>query len=628
MKTMKNKIVCYIVLLISGLTSCKDYLEVKSPSAFDSEYVFSSTSDALKMIYSVYSCFPVDAYTSRMSCVFMMNTDVEAAYPGTAIDGSRRDIWAFQPSYSFADIKTTWNICYLAIDRANQCIEGIKASALYAGGDKDMKQMLGEAYCLRAYWYFLLCNYWGDVPLALEASKAGMNLNTPRVDKDSIYSIIIQDLIDHEADMKWAADLSGGIERMNREFAIGMIARLSLFRGGYSMQYDGTMQRKSDYLSYYQIAKTYCQKLISLKDRDLNSDFKQIFLNECQFLTPADDDVLFEVAYVTNNGGDVGWCIGLSVVAGEYGAGTSYLYFPTTYYYSFDPNDKRLPVTCSLYQYQTYNSASSFRQGMLSPTTINPSKWSRAWLKTAPGSTSTKGTGINWPLMRYSDVLLMLAEADNEISGAPTDLAKNALKRVRNRAFAAADRSEKVENYVNALTSKEDFFDAIVNERAWEFGGECLRKFDLVRWNLYGKKIVETKTKLLAMGMSGNAASGYEQYDNLADVLYYRVDNGAISFYNTPYARVTAPTLYDVDDDNKTDTPAGKYWKKSWTKALVTKDATTGVYSASDYIKYNYRGYTDETGASAVPYLLPIHQDIIAASSGVLSNDGYGLKIQ
>jgi hypothetical protein len=65
------------------------------------------------------------------------------------------------------------------------------------------------------------------------------------------------------------------------------------------------MERKSDYLDYYKIAKTYTEKLISLKDRALPTDFKQVFLNESKFVTPSNSDVLFEVPFAIGNG-DVG----------------------------------------------------------------------------------------------------------------------------------------------------------------------------------------------------------------------------------------------------------------------------------------------------------------------------------
>ena len=108
-------------------------------------------------------------------------------------------------------------------------------------------------------------------------------------------------------------------------------------------------------------------------------------------------------------------------------------------------------------------------------------------------SSATKNTGVNWPVLRYADVLLLLAEADNEINNGPTDEAKQMLKRVRERAFANAEsKSQKVDEYINQLTSYNDFKQAIINERAWELGGECIRKFDLIRWNEYAKAAVQT----------------------------------------------------------------------------------------------------------------------------------------
>lgn len=84
---MNYKIITIIGLALLFLTSCKDYLEVDSPSSFSKDYVFSNTSDTKKALLSVYSLFGADPYTSRMSNVWMQNTDVEAQQPGAAPDG-------------------------------------------------------------------------------------------------------------------------------------------------------------------------------------------------------------------------------------------------------------------------------------------------------------------------------------------------------------------------------------------------------------------------------------------------------------------------------------------------------------------------------------------------------------
>lgn len=670
---MKKYLIIASLFIGTVFSSCEDYLNVESLSSFDADYVFSTETDALNMLLGAYACFPTDYFTSRMSCVFMQNTDVEATSVSAARDNSRRDVWSLEPQQSFSDMTNCWNMCYLAIDRANQCIEGIQNSKLYKEGNENMNHLLGEAYCMRAFWYYFLINFYGDVPPALEASKAGMALDRDRADKNRIYSELIQNLLDTEEDMYWADELNGGIERMNREFALGMIARLSLFRAGYSMQKDGTMKRADDYQQYYQIAKDASEKLISLKDRQLNPSFKQVFMNQCLNLTPTNDDVLFEVGFVQGGGGDVGWCIGVSVSAGDYGSGGSYVNFPATYYYSFDEKDTRFDVTCAQIKYTDVKGTTRYEDanGFMGTT---PGKWCRAWTPSPLGSTTSKGTGINWPLMRYSDVLLMLAEAENALNG-PTATAKNALKRVRARAFNAEDHAEKVDAYINNLGSKEDFFKAIVNERAWEFGGECLRRFDLVRWNLYGEKITEVKQGLTAMGLASrnispnspalqkftdannaNSALSYytnemfQKYSRYADKLYYRklnasgaVDNvngTTIQWYNKRWKADVIPPIFN--SPNVGDNPDG-YIELGWATngvkltALTTTEGVkdTTELTQSDWVKRSYRGYTNAAGAQVqtieeartvpVSYLLPIGITIINASDS-LTNEGYGFK--
>jgi starch-binding outer membrane protein, SusD/RagB family len=629
-------------------SSCNDFLTVDSPSSFDSKYVFSNSGDAKKMVLGVYALFAQDTYTSRMSNVFMQNTDVEVSAPQALPDAARRDIWSLQGGLlaNFSDLYKAWQDNYLAIDRANQCIEGIKSSSI--AGSKDMKMLLGESYCLRAYRYFLLCNYWGDVPYFRESAKAGMTLDIPKCDKNIIYSGCIQDLVNAEPDMYFADEFSDGIERMNREYALGMIARLSLFRAGYGVTKNGTMKRAEDYLDvqnndslavkytidgvakvartsaeYYQLAKDYCQKLISLKGRPLNPDFGSIFKNECQWIKKVNDDVLYEVAFgSTNGGGDVGWCIGIQVTSSSYGTTTIQTNLSPAYYFSFDDKDIRRDITASKIQYVGDND-----QLTMAITALSVGKWNRLLLPKSPGSTSSKGTGINWPLMRYSDVLLMLSEAENQLNG-PTKLAKEMLANVRSRAFSSVYYSTKVQNYVDSVGgSKDAFFNAVVNERAWEFGGECLRKFDLVRWNNYGQKIVETKAKLDNIG---KATQGIEldnpevaKYQNYADKLYYQKKNGIITFLNTKYKPAVVPTQIVAVADLGLPGNENAYASLDFGKALYPKDAN-GIYGTATFTTYSWRGYTDPTGISAVPYLVAIPSQIVATSM-YLNNKGFGL---
>jgi len=690
---MKKKINILIATLgILTLSSCNDFLNVSSPSQADTKFVFSNTEDAQKVLMGVYVKFCEDPFTSRMSNAWMQNTDVECFNPNAGLPsgGHRSDLFGLQASadVSFSDIYNGWNNNYQAIDRANQAIEGIKASVIH--NNAEMQQMLGEAYCLKAYRYWMLCNFWGDVPYFDTPSKLGDVLDKPKADKNIVYSKCLQDIVNIEGQMKFSDINTGGIERMNRDFALGLIARIALFRAGYGMTSDGTMKRADDYLDvanngdlavtytdnvgnvqkattytdYYKMAKNYAQKLIGLKPRALRSDFVSIFKDECQYTVKNNDEVLYEVAFTESYGGDVGWCIGVANTGTcANGTTTDQVGINPLYYMSFADNDVRRDATCA-----RYSNVNDTVAACSNATNLFAGKWNRAWATKALGSGSSKGTGINWPLMRYSDVLLMLAEADNELNGGPTDVAKSALKSVRERAFINSPTySKDVEGYVDSVSGGKDlFFKAIVNERAWEFGGECLRRFDLVRWNNYGTIINKVVADLNNWAIASDTAltktvqSSYpdvQKFKNWADNLYYSKSGNKLIWANNKY-KVTDLT-----------TVAGKY-KVSWGAYLLKKvttytykgvtyttvvkttntDATltytldgtvkvtvgstdvTGIqkvvsYQAGDLATRLYRGYTGTAGVGigSVPYLMPIGT-LTLSSSKVLNNNGYGFS--
>jgi len=600
---MKTKITIGLLMIATIVASCKKFLSPDSPSVYDSTYIFGNISDANKAVNGVYALFNTDAFTSRVSNNFTGNNDIEVGGVSAAPDNSRRDIWSFECTSANADLLTVWNNAYNAINRANECIAGIEASALYKSNDASMLQLEGEALTLRAYWYYLLINNWGDVPYKTTPSRDGDNFYLSKTDRNVILTNIINDLVTIEPKMKWADQLDYGIERINREFVMGFIARLALERGGYALYPDLTMKRSDkDYLDYYNMANAYCRKLMTLKPHTLDPSFSNVFLNECKYIKPLNSDVLYEVAFGPV-AGDVGWCNGMRVDAGthQYGTGSAYLSLSPSYYHSFDTLDVRLPATCSIIYY-----SSTLQQTPLSATSITPAKWNRMLVPVPLGTASSKGTGINWPLMRYSDVLLMLAESENEINNGPTADAKDALRKVRQRAFPSSAWATKVEGYITTVSaSKQTFFDAIVDERGWEFGGECLRKYDLARWNYYGKKVAQARNITNQMGIDANNGTG--TYSNLPDVLYYKLNaDKTCTFYNR-YAKVIGGA------------PSG-YSTLNWLKSLYS--SSTG--GPSTFALYSWRGYPDNSGTTPLRYILPIHGSIITDSHGSLKNDGYG----
>jgi hypothetical protein len=598
------------MFLIAGLsmflTSCKDFLEPDSPSTFDTKYIYANVDDARKGVNAIYEPFGQDAFRSRLSNNMAGNTDIERQ-SGWGATGARYEIWDLNANASNADLKIVWNAAYTAIRNCNVSIEGILASEVLKSADiasaKKMNNMLGEAYTIRAYWYSMLAFYFGDVPNVRDAPKAGNDFFLTKEDRNVILTQCIQDLIEIEPKMSWADETSFGIEQVNREFTLGMIARLALQRGGYYLTPTLKMERKSDYLDYYKIAKTYAQKLVTLKDRALPTDFRQVFLNEAKLITPTNSDILFEIPFANGNG-DVGWNIGITVDGGatashSYGSGSNYMSIPPSYYFSFDTLDVRRDVTCAFYKINT-SGQQIFVNNSLN---IAQGKWSRWSLDKAPGISSAKGTGINWPMLRYSDVLLMLSEAENELNG-PTALAQDALKRVRQRAFASKYWSDKVDTYVsNIAKSKSSFFDAIVNERAWEFGGEMIRKYELIRWNLYAKKSEETVNVLKQMADAATTGTG--QYADLPDFMYWkRNTSGVFTILNPNRKYIGTPDA-------------------TWTKVsfLASMKTTTGYgeWILKDWDKH----YNSGPAKGVARYIFPIPSEAITNSQGKLANDGY-----
>lgn len=601
---MKTKLFITIIAVTLFAACEEDFMEPRSISTFNNEYIFSNVDDARNAVNAVYSHFNQDAFRSRLSNNMTGNTDIEHQ-SGWTSNSDRYQIWNLEALTTNRDLDIVWTYAYRAIRDANIAIEGIQQSGNLEASDESVRRtfnhLLGEAYTLRAYWYSMLAFHFGDVPYITEAPKAGADLNQPKTDRNVILTGVIQDMIDAEANMMWADQLPYGTEQVNREFTLGMIARLSLQRGGYFLTPDLTMEREGDYLEYYQIAKEYSQKLIELKDRQLPTDYRQIFVNVHNSRSPVNSDVLFEVPFGQGQG-DVGWNIGVTVEGGptashDYGSGNNYMQMPITYYLSFDEEDKRREVTTNLFKINT-----DFEQEFIEPSyNIAQGKWNRALLDPPPGSSSAKGTGINWPMMRYSDVILMYAEAENEING-PTAEAQEALKRVRRRAFDDVDWQENVDQYVaNVSASKESFFEAIVDERAWEFGGEMIRKYELIRWGIYSEKMEETVEELKNL-----ADAAFNGTTDEPIYMYWKLDeDGNFMIYNRDENVIAPP------DD-------------TWFQAPFALSLHSDETQYQEFILNDWENYINGPQPGVVRYIFPIPNVAIENSRGVLQNDGYG----
>jgi hypothetical protein len=609
---MRNKfsILLFVATTVISSTSCKKYLDTSSPSTYTDELVFSSTAYTAYAITGTYAMLTTDQlYSARLPLNYSTNSDIEivGADNSSYSEVSTRGLSNYLGSSAVATLATDWNAIYKLIERTNLCVDGIRNSAVMKTSDSStMKAYLGEAMTLRALAYFELVKTWGDVPFKTEPSKYDLsNVYNPPTDRDTIMDHLITDLQEAESYVPWLGTGNYGTpEKISKGFIKGLIARIALYRGGYSIRNKPGFptERGSNYLAYYELAHKECQEIMDKAIYSLTPAYVDVWKKLAQYQVNLQEN-LFEVALGLGRSGEMGYSIGVRFYTNsKYGYGNNANVVNTTvyYFYSFDPKDIRRDATVAYY---SYGNGSGAQQEIMqtNPMGFNFAKWDQrfmnsTWLAMNKAASGKFGYGINWVVMRYSDILLMFAETENELYG-PTTAAKNALKLVRARAFAAADQAQKVNAYVDALGDKTSFFNAIVNERAWEFGGEAIRKYDLIRWNLLSSKIQEQRDAIKAMLARTGAYATLPQY------LFYK--------YNSDNETLAKDSINFYEDKGSADI-AG-YTKMPWLSGMSSANITT----------YSTRADLFSSGLNnPVPnrHLYPLNSTTVAESQSTLKN--------
>ena len=582
-----NRFLMAVLCMTFLFTSCKKFLDTEiSQTSFNSpEDIFSTVSGTKGALMGTYQNLVGDnGYGIRMSLYYTVDNDemmgpASTPYP----DNTRRDIAHYSLTAANNDIQVPYGQLFQGVEQANQCIYYIQGSAIFKAGNIDQRRMLAEAYTLRAQFYFDLVKIWGDVPFfTLPHIPACVQTNTPtRTDRDTIYDHLLNDLkmIQDSGWIGWQSQYSKD-ERITLDFVKGLRARIALFKAGYSLRSGGSI--KAGDPSCYAIARQECLELINHyggvnSQGILSSSYEDVFrANANHVLKP---EILFAAGAPTPD--QTGTLTGqVSTKLGYYngpklykdGTSTAYgngsiLVLPT-YFYKFDSTDKRRDVTICYYTplLSGGQTIGGYYAGATSNATLSKvltdGKYRRDWINPAPYITA-QYFGLDWIMMRYSDILLMFAEADNEFNGAPSADALSAFNQVRVRA-----------NVSPVSTSDYTTFKTLIeNERSLEFGGEGIRKFDLIRWNKIVPKFAEAKRAL-------DTLSGGYIYSNGAvrqiptSMYWTNITSsgslGKVVFLNQFYAKQGTQ-------------PAGAY-KSSWATSSISSTGSTFSYLGKDFI--------------------------------------------
>ena len=706
---MKIKNILLTGIAALALASCNDYLEVDAPSKSTVDFVFSMKSEVERALNGVYAqALSNDLYGNLYQGTFILNSDVDFARSNSR-SHSHTSYARFDCDDQGGDILKFWTAAYNLIEYANKFITYAEASPVYyvkdtdgnyeltASGnripDSEMLQWIGEAKCLRAMAYHDLVVMFGDVPFTFVPTAERGIETIPVVDREEIQKQLIADL--QKAATGMSSTSSTTVERCSKEFAQGLVARIALTAGGYSLRPNkadsrsyGEMKRPDNWQAFYTTARDYADSIIESNTHRLAQSYQEVFVNECNYQVINNDDPIFEIPFAKESSGNTGYLQGPSYASyegktvGPWGKCGGSAQLNAFYRFLFRDGDMRREFVNGLWYYNYFTNAEGnladsvyFRNDYF----VHNNKWSKLWTSesSALGDITEGSTGINYPYLRYADVLLMYAEAANELNGGPTSKAVDCLRQVHSRAFQDGDP----EFIASAQASQQAFQKAVLDERKWEFAGENSRWRDLVRTNTYAEEVVYSFLRYYSVGM--NCGTGFEDdivaHDGGEDYLsnlpgmrvYYHTYN--LSEANAYGLRMFRSQLYGYVIDNAQNI-LQKYPNQSFQSlrifnaykpagsAPVTSQITRGGFSAAawipadmynwynentglpnDYCKYSYYGYircddngnlwvirdgamtqfsgiTDASQLPPVRYILPYPNTVIQRSAGNYKN--------
>lgn len=517
----KNKLVYVLGALLSmGVVSCD--LTEKPTSFYEMDTYFTTADKAKMAVIGIYDCLAAEGSYGQYVMPFASSDDMYMVRGTATGDGTRRDISHYALTSSNTWVASVWNYIYEGIDRANTAIAGIEKMPDYENSD-ELKELVAQARFLRAFLAFDLVRYWGDVPFKTTSTGSFGDTAQPRTEREKIYDQIIIDLDFAKTHLKPGNEVASS-EVPCRGAARALLMRVYLQRAGYSLdRTTRTLTRPDD-----ATRKNYFDAVIEEwkafgtegYHNFYGAGYEELFKNYSK-LVLNNQESLWEIAFEPNNGqkDNAGyWATynGPLVDAPDAGSGAANqnffgranAFFIVLPYWGdfYDDNDVRRDVNFVDYVYRwVKKDKAQVKMSVCQEISKNmyryPGKWRREWM--APGFVDPNHTGVNYCPLRYADVVLMAAEAYNEINDTPK--AWELLNDVRARAHATEINSS---NYASLMKAPKvydlpfisdgdeagKFRTALYWERAFETAYEGQRKFDLIRWGVLGDALRAAQT--------------------------------------------------------------------------------------------------------------------------------------
>ncbi|MBC8601370.1 RagB/SusD family nutrient uptake outer membrane protein [Parabacteroides acidifaciens] len=453
---MKRKWFYYniVVIICMLFCGCSDMLE-EHPKAIASETFYNTEDEITSALNGVYEPIHGSKFTSYF-------TLLEACPDNVYGKGSLASISEYKgfSSANITNMGSVWTALYLSIRNANVVIDNVPDAIV----PEDKKnQFLGEAKFLRAFDYFNLVRLWAGVPIRTEENMDVIEI--PRSSQDDVYDLILEDL-------EWAETYLPDKPRLlgtpSKWTAKTLLADVYLNIKEWEKARDKAKE----------VIDSEAYSLVEVKSSD---DFENIY--GADLLTSSEE--IFYFKYTDQKGWEL---MNFFHITGDgykpYGNNwySFYTYMDNPFYTEWDDLDLRKQHLFYAWDIGLGDNTLLFKKY------IDPN--------------GTSGASNDWPIYRYPELLLIYAEAANEVNGGPTSEAMECLNKVRRRGYGYAPGTPSPVDLNAGNYNKNSFSELVLRERGYEMILECKRWLDLLRTGLAGEYIKKGKGVDLNMSMS------------------------------------------------------------------------------------------------------------------------------
>lgn len=446
---MKSAMRFAIILVLFQLSACEAILDKEPIAILDAGSFFQTENDAVQSINAAYNPLLFNNANNNFLWAFAEVTG-DAAIPGG--DGSRPGIVEME-TFSYTprteELNSYWKLQFKGITQCNLVLDNIVKVNMPEG---SKNQIIGEALFLRSYYYFLLTQVFGDVPLYLKVTPPDQ-LKIKKSSKADIYKQILSDC-DKAANLLPLSNNASNTGRATKGAALALAAKVSL------------------YVNDYNKVLEYTSKIKALNTYKLVKDYRENFMK----LTQNNTESVWEIQHTNLE-------LGVGNFINQWWASIKFLGYGfaevTPLYVSvFEPNDPRLKFTVAMNNDPYFG---LIYKNSFSSTTYSP----RKFLQPNSELTQKADGDINYPAIRYAEVLLWEAEALIELGRMQEALAPLETVRARARAQTVDPGTLPAITSTNQATLRQ----AVRRERQTELGFELHRFFDLVRWGIAAESL-------------------------------------------------------------------------------------------------------------------------------------------